>query len=90
MLNTVRQRIETNILIILLVIISTSISNGLELHASCGFPGKPYKAKINPEEKLVYSDGEVISYQCADYWAPPQSRKCVNGIWTGVPARCGK
>lgn len=62
----------------------------LELHPNCGFPGKPYKAKINPEENLVYSDGETVSYQCADYWAPPQTRKCLNGEWTGQPARCGE
>lgn len=61
----------------------------IELRASCGFPGKPYRSKIIPEEKLVYEEGETVSYQCSDYWSPPQMRKCVNGVWIGPPARCG-
>lgn len=81
-----------NCLIILLVLLngrSLSLINALELRANCGFPGKPYRAKIIPEEKLYYEEGETVSYQCADYWAPPQMRKCVNGVWVGPPARCG-
>ena len=61
----------------------------LVFRANCGFPGKPYRANITPEEKMVYEDGEEISYKCTDFWAQPQTRKCVNGAWIGPPARCG-
>lgn len=66
-----------------------SMAIGLELKPYCGFPGKPYRAKIMPEEKLVFLEGESVMYQCADYWAPPQSKKCVNGQWVGPVVRCG-
>lgn len=61
----------------------------IDLRPYCGFPGKPYRSKISPEAKLVYADGEVVSYQCLDYWAAPMERKCVKGQWIGPMARCG-
>lgn len=64
-------------------------TSAVEIRPYCGFPGKPYRAKIIPEEKVIFDDGEEVTYQCADYWAPPQSRKCIKGVWVGPMARCG-
>jgi hypothetical protein len=60
-----------------------------QLNGKCGYPGKPYKASLEPDNKLQYDEGEEVSYQCNDYWFQPQFRKCEKGKWTGRPARCG-
>ncbi|XP_027195286.1 uncharacterized protein LOC113789893 isoform X2 [Dermatophagoides pteronyssinus] len=75
--------------ILLLINNDLSMTESLELRANCGFPGKPYRSKIIPEEKSVYDEGETVRFQCSDYESPPQMRKCVNGVWVGPPARCG-
>jgi len=77
-------------LLALLGLAGQFVHGGVDLRPNCGYPGKPYRAKIAPEEKLVYADGETVSYSCTDYWAAPQERKCVKGLWTGPLARCGK
>ncbi len=75
-----------NLIIILTNLISFSSS---QLNGKCGYPGKPYKAKLEPDYKQQYSEGEEVTYQCTNYFSHLQTRKCERGHWTGKPARCG-
>ena len=60
------------------------------LNGKCGYPGKPYQAKLEPDNKLQYEEGEEVSYQCTHFWAPTKNRKCEKGKWTGEQPRCGR
>jgi len=62
-----------------------------QLNGKCGYPGKPYKARLEPDNKLQYLEGEEVTYQCTSgFWTYIQTRKCERGRWTGEPARCGQ
>ncbi|XP_054163883.1 uncharacterized protein LOC128961651 [Oppia nitens] len=52
-------------------------------------PLYPYRAKLEPDNKLQYDEGEEVSYQCTDFVAPIRTRKCERGRWTGEVPRCG-
>ncbi|CAG2170653.1 unnamed protein product [Oppiella nova] len=67
-------------------IIYTSIC---QLNGKCGYPGKPYRAKLEPDNKLLYDEGEEVTYQCTDFWSFIKTRKCEKGRWTGEQPRCG-
>jgi hypothetical protein len=75
-----------NLVIILTNLISFSSS---QYNSKCGYPGKPYRAKLEPDNKQQYSEGEEVTYQCTDFWSHLQTRKCEKGHWTGKPPRCG-
>jgi hypothetical protein len=81
------ESIILNLIIILTNLISFSSSQ--LLNGKCGYPGKPYRAKLEPDNKQQYSEGEEVTYQCTDYWSHLQTRKCERGRWTGKPPRCG-
>jgi hypothetical protein len=79
-----------SIILNLIIILTNLISfSGSQLNGKCGYPGKPYKAKLEPDNKQQYSEGEEVTYQCTDYWSHLQMRKCERGRWTGKPPRCG-
>jgi len=60
------------------------------LNGKCGYPGKPYKAKLEPDNKLQYLEGEEVTYQCSDFSSPVITRRCERGRWTGKLPRCGQ
>jgi len=74
---------------LILFVINLKCLLSLQLNGKCGYPGKPYKANLEPDNKIQYEEGEEVTYQCKDYWFQPQSRRCVKGRWVGEPARCG-
>ncbi len=55
----------------------------------CGYPGKPYRAKLTPE-KNNYNEGEKIHYLCDNYPQFDQHRQCTKGSWSGSFPVCGK
>lgn len=84
---------STKLLILIICLISEiSISFTAlgQLNSKCGYPGKPYRAKLEPDNKLQYEEGEEVNYQCTDFWIFVHSRRCEKGKWTGPQPRCGK
>ncbi len=65
------------------------LTQSLNVAGKCGFPGKPYMSKLDPDNN-VYYEGEEVTYVCTEYWFYQQSRKCEGGRWTGREARCGE
>jgi hypothetical protein len=61
----------------------------IKVSGKCGFPGRPYMSKLEPDE-LTYKEGEEVTYECIEYWFYLQSRKCEGGRWTGKQPRCGE
>lgn len=55
----------------------------------CGFPGEPISSQHNIENRAVFSEGDIVSYQCVDFLSYKQERRCHNGKWIGPQARCG-
>ena len=76
-------------LLYLYLILKTYNLCNCQLNGKCGYPGKPYRTKLLPDDKLIYDEGEVVTYQCEDFWSDVQTRKCERGIWTGDQPRCG-
>jgi hypothetical protein len=60
-----------------------------DIKGLCGYPGKPYRAKLTPE-KNNYTEGEKINYLCDDYPRFFQHRQCIKGSWNGSFPVCGK
>ena len=75
-------------ILIIIVITLKSVSLNL-LNGKCGYPGKPYQAKLEPDNKLQYDEGEEVNYQCTHFWSFVQTRKCEKGKWSGPQPRCG-
>ncbi|CAG2110691.1 unnamed protein product, partial [Medioppia subpectinata] len=83
-------QIVKHLLLILIIFNAINLSIcELSLNGKCGYPGKPYRAKLEPDNKLQYDEGEEVSYQCVDFWSFIKTRRCEKGRWTGEQARCG-
>ena len=81
--------IEEFLLLFVILNIFYLNSQSQEVSGRCGFPGKPYMSKLEPDNKLYYEEGDEVEYECIEYWFYTQRRKCKNGRWTGNSPRCG-
>ena len=80
---------STKLCLFYLIIFSIIYTSICQLNGKCGYPGKPYRAKLEPDNKLLYDEGEEVTYQCTDFWSFIKTRKCEKGRWTGEQPRCG-
>jgi hypothetical protein len=78
-------------LLIILLTVNTLFPNDCspDIKGLCGYPGKPYRAKLTPE-KNNYTEGEKIKYLCDDFPRFNQQRQCTKGSWSGSFPICGK
>ena len=62
--------------------------DGYKVKSVCGFPGEPLSAEHNIDQRDVFYEDEVITYQCVDFLTYKQSRQCHQGKWIGNQVQC--